>query len=39
MAGSAGARATFDRYDMSGLLVRSAEPHRYETIARRGTAP
>jgi thiamine biosynthesis lipoprotein len=37
MAGSAGARATFDRYDMAGLLVRSAEPQRDETIPRRGT--
>jgi thiamine biosynthesis lipoprotein len=39
MAGSAGARSVFDRYDMSGLLVRSAAPHRYETIARRKVMP
>ncbi|HYN32455.1 MAG TPA: FAD:protein FMN transferase [Ilumatobacteraceae bacterium] len=39
MAGSNGARSVFDRYDMSGLLVRSAAPQRYETIPRRGVTP
>jgi thiamine biosynthesis lipoprotein len=39
IAGSAGARTVFDRYDMSGLLVRSAAPHRYETVPRRGMTP
>jgi thiamine biosynthesis lipoprotein len=39
MAGSVGARAVFDLYDMAGLLVRSGEPQRYETIPRRGMTP
>lgn len=39
MAGSAGARSVFDRYDMSGLLVRSDAPQRYEAIHRRTVAP
>ena len=39
MAGSDGARSVFDRYDMSGLLVRSAAPGRYETVRRQGMTP
>ncbi len=39
MAGAAGARSVFDRYDMSGLLVRSVAPRRYETVHRRRMTP
>ena len=39
MAGSDGARSVFDRYDMSGLLVRAEAPQRYEAISRQGITP